>query len=265
MDYPTNNSVLFERRGSVVIATLNRPEVMNAVNGALWRALAESLEIFANDSALRVMVLTASGDRSFCAGTDLKAKAAGEMEIFENMSKWGYAGIVQHYVNKPVIAAVNGFALGGGTEIALSCDLIIASERATFGLPEVKIGLIAGAGGLLRLPRQIPLKVAMYHIMTGDPMTPQEAMHWGLINQVVPHSELLTAAIELALKISQNSPLAVSTSKEVVYRGLDAPLDFPSSAWELNEQFIRAIEKSHDAIEGPLAFAEKRRPIWKDH
>jgi crotonobetainyl-CoA hydratase len=263
MDQDTSKPILFERAGKVAIMTFNRPQVMNAINRALWLQAAAALEEFASDPALRVLILTGAGDRSFCAGTDLKAKAAGEMEMPAEVAKWGYAGIVRHYVNKPVIAAVNGFALGGGTEIALSCDLVVASEKATFGLPEVKHGLIAGAGGLLRLSRQIPLKVAMHTILTGDAMSAEEAQRWGVVNRVVPHERLMAAALELAEKICANSAVAVSASKDVVYQGLDLPLDFPGAAWELNDRWIETVESHPEAEEGMRAFAEKRKPVWK--
>ena len=263
MTQDTSRPILFERLGAIGVMTFNRPEVMNAINRPLWLQAAATLEEFAHDPGLRVLILTGAGDRSFCAGTDLKAKAAGEMEIPADVARWGYAGIVRHYVNKPVIAAVNGFALGGGTEIALSCDLVVASEKATFGLPEVKHGLIAGAGGLLRLSRQIPLKVAMHCILTADGMSAEDALRWGLVNRVVPHEKLMPAALEMAEKICRNSAMAVSASKDIVYRGLDLPLDSPGTAWELNDRYIEVVESHPDAEEGMRAFAEKRKPVWK--
>ena len=263
MNQDTRKPILFERVGEVGVMTFNRPEVMNAINRPLWLQAAAVFEEFANDPGLRVLILTGAGDRSFCAGTDLKAKAAGEMEMPPEVARWGYAGIVRHYVNKPVIAAVNGFALGGGTEIALSCDLIVASEKATFGLPEVKHGIIAGAGGLLRMSRQIPLKVAMHCILTGDSMSAEEAQRWGLVNRVVPHERLMPAALEMAKKICDNSAVAVSASKDIVYQGLDLPLDFPGAAWEVNDRYIDVVEAHPDAEEGMRAFAQKRKPVWK--
>jgi enoyl-CoA hydratase/carnithine racemase len=205
------------------------------------------LEAFANDPGLRVLIITGAGDRSFCAGSDLKAKVAGELDVSEEMNRWGYAGIVRHFVNKPVIAAVNGFALGGGTEIALSCDLIVASEHATFGLPEPTHGLLAGAGGLLRLPRQIPLKVAMNCILTGESLSAAEALRWGLVNQVVPHETLIAAAVEMATKICESSPVAIRASKEIVYRGLDQSLDFPGDAWVMNDSYVDIVQAGDDA------------------
>lgn len=258
-----NRTVLFEPSGRVVKITLNRPEAMNSVNAQLWQEMGEALDRFEKDPDLWVAVITGAGDRSFCAGADLKAAAAGEMVISEQMQKWGFAGVVRHYVGKPVIAAVNGFALGGGTEIALACDLVVASEKSSFGLPEVKWGIIAGAGGLLRMPRQVPLKVAMHCVMTGEPLTADQAMEWGLVNAVVPHAEVVPAALALAERICQNAPVAVRASKEIIYRGLDAPLDFPGDAWSVNERYTQLVMQSLDAREGPRAFAEKRRPSWK--
>lgn len=258
----TYQTVAFERRGRIAIITLNRPEAMNAINAQLWQDAGRALEEFSQDPDLWVAIITGAGNRAFCAGADLKAVASGNFVITEDMNKWGFAGIVQHHLAKPVIAAVNGYALGGGTEIALSCDLVVASDQASFGLPEVKRGIIAGAGGLLRLPRQVPLKVAMHAILTGEPLPAQEAQRWGLVNQVVPHEEVLEAAISLAAKIVENAPVAVRASKEIVYRGLDTSLSFPATAWEVNAEFSKQVMKSEDAKEGPRAFAAKRKPNW---
>ncbi|MEH7098082.1 crotonase/enoyl-CoA hydratase family protein [Neobacillus vireti] len=258
----TKEKVLYEKRGRIAIITINRPEAMNAVDAEVWEGIGTALEDYAEDSNLWCAIITGAGDRAFCAGADLKAVAKGESIFPEGGEKWGFAGIAQHYINKPIIAAVNGFALGGGTEIALACDLIVASEKAAFGLPEVKRGIIAGAGGLLRLPRQLPLKVAMELILTGKSMSPQEASEWGLVNRVVPHEQLLEKAIELADEIIVNAPVAVSVSKDIVYRGLDVPLDHPSRAWEINQEYTSRVMESQDSKEGPRAFAEKRKPEW---
>jgi crotonobetainyl-CoA hydratase len=257
-----NEAVLYEKRGRIAIITINRPEAMNAVNADVWQGIGTALDDYAEDKNLWCAIITGAGDRAFCAGADLKAVAKGESIFPEGGARWGFAGIAQHYINKPIIAAVNGFALGGGTEIALSCDLIVASEKATFGLPEVKRGIIAGAGGLLRLPRQLPLKVAMEVILTGRPMSPVEAKEWGVVNRVVPHELLLDMAIELANEIIANAPVAVSVSKDIVYRGLDVPLDHPSKAWEISHEYSKRVMASEDSKEGPRAFAEKRQPQW---
>lgn len=253
--------IIFEKAERLAIITLNRPEAMNAINSGIWLEIGTAIEEFSNDPDLWVAIITGAGDRSFCAGADLKEVATG-FTITSEMAKWGFAGITQHYVSKPIIAAVNGFALGGGTEIALACDLVVASEKATFGLPEVKRGIIAGAGGLLRLPKQVPLKVAMKAILTGIPLTAVEAQQWGLVNDVVPHERVLEAAKELANEIIKNAPVAVRASKDIVYRGLDTTTTFPPNGWSINEEYSALVMSSEDAKEGPRAFAEKRSPIW---
>lgn len=258
----TFEHILFEKSEGIAIVTLNRPEAMNAINSGIWMEIGTAIEEFAKDPKLRVAIITGAGERSFCAGADLKEVASGGFTITNEMKKWGFAGITEHYVSKPIIAAVNDFALGGGTEIALSCDLIVASEQATFGLPEVKRGIIAGAGGLLRLPRQIPLKVAMRAILTGTPLTAHEAKQWGMVNEVVPHDQVLEAAQKLAKDIIENSPVAVKASKDIVYRGLDSSVIFPPKAWEINERYVSQVMNSEDSKEGPRAFAEKRKPVW---
>ncbi|MFJ7726457.1 crotonase/enoyl-CoA hydratase family protein [Neobacillus sp. NPDC097160] len=261
----SNNAVLFERRGKVALITINRPEALNAVNAQVWAGLGLALEEFGEDSNLWCAVLTGAGDRAFCAGSDLKEKvgANGWNVIPEGSEKWGYGGIAQHYINKPIIAAVNGFALGGGAEIALACDLIVASEKATFGLPEVKKGLLAGGGGLLRLPRQIPLKVAMEYILTGDSFSAEEAKHWGLVNRVVPHEKLIDEAFTLAVRITENAPLAIRASKDIVYRSLDVSLDHPEEAWAINQDYLQQVIGNEDSMEGIKAFIEKRKPQWQ--
>ncbi|MEH7112500.1 crotonase/enoyl-CoA hydratase family protein [Neobacillus niacini] len=255
-------AIKFEKRGNIAIITFNRPEAMNSVNQKLWLETGAALKQFNEDPALWVAILTGAGDRSFCAGADLKEMATGNGTITAEMKEMGFAGIVKNYVSKPIIAAVNGFALGGGCEIAISCDLIIASEKASFGLPEVKRGIIAAAGGLLRLPRQIPVKIAMQAILTGKTISAEVAERWGLVNEVVPHEQVLDAALKLAKEITENAPLAVKTSKEIVYRGLDSTINFPPAAWTINDQYTSEVFASEDAKEGPRAFAEKRKPNW---
>lgn len=183
---------------------------------------------FNNDPNLPVAVITGAGDQAFCVGSDLKYYATEKFNYLD--SQKGYEQLVQRYINKPVIAAVNDHAVGGGLEIALACDLIIASEKAEFGLPEVKHGLIAGAGGLLRLPRQIPLKLALEVILTGESFSAEIALKWGLVNRVAARGSLIKVAISLAEKICKNGPLAIRISKDVVYKGLDATLDHPPTA-----------------------------------
>ena len=257
-------TILFEQLDHIAVITLNRPEVHNAVNSQMCAEVGAALEHVANEPEIRVAVITGAGQKSFCAGADLKAVAAGDFGSEKQAGKWGFAGITDHYINKPIIAAVNGFALGGGTEIALAADIVIASEQASFGLPEVALGLIAGAGGILRLSRQVPLKIAARAILEGEAMSAADAARWGLVNEVVPHEELVERAVRIAEKVAANAPMAVRMSKEVLYRGLDAPLDFPPTARAINQDYVNRIMQSEDAKEGPRAFAEKRQPIWKN-
>jgi crotonobetainyl-CoA hydratase len=258
-----SDAVLFERRGRIAVLTINRPEALNAINADVWREMGYALEEFAEDPTLWCAIITGAGDRSFCAGADLKALSRGEQIVPVGGEKWGFGGITKHYIKKPIIAAVNGFAFGGGTEIALSCDLVVASEKASFGLPEVKRGIVAGAGGLLRLPRQIPLKIAMECILTGEPLTSMEAKNWGLVNRVVAHEKVLEEAYVLAEKIIENAPLAVSASKDIVYRSLDVSLDHPAEAWLINDEVTAKVMTWEDSLEGVRAFAEKRKPEWQ--
>ncbi|MES2191308.1 MAG: crotonase/enoyl-CoA hydratase family protein [Pseudomonadota bacterium] len=256
-------AVLYEVRGRVALITINRPEAMNAINMDVGTGLSEALRRFSADPELWAAVITGAGDKAFSAGADLKAVAAGEMTRISEAGKPGIADLLRRYVDKPVIAAVNGYALGGGMEVALSCDLIVASERASFGLPEVKRGLVAAGGGMLRLPRQMPLKAAMYHVLTGEFMSASDALHWGLVNQVVPHEQVLEKAMELAERICANAPVAVRESKGVMYRSLDASLYLSDEAWAISDAATARNRSSEDAAEGPRAFAEKRPPAWK--
>lgn len=255
------NVVKVEVQDHVAVITINRPEAMNAINQEVWQSIGQALEAIENDSDIYVAIITGEG-KAFCAGADLKAVSRGEQIVPEGGDKWGFAGIAQHHISKPIIAAVNGFALGGGTEIALACDLVVADESATLGLPEVKRGLVAGAGGLIRLPRQIPQKVANYYILTGKRISIEEGVRWGLINEVAPAGQVVEVAKRLAQEIVENAPLAVSVSKEVIQHSLDATVNFPPTAWELSEQFMGKIMNSQDLIEGTRAFAEKRKPVW---
>lgn len=259
----TGSVVLYEVRGRVALITINRPEAMNAINMDVGIGLSEALRRFSDDHELWAAVITGAGDKAFCAGADLKAVAAGQMTHISEAGKPGLSDLLRRHIEKPVIAAVNGYALGGGMEIALSCDLIVASEKASLGLPEVTRGLVAAGGGMLRLPRQMPLKTAMYHVMTGELMTAADALHWGLVNQVVPHDEVLQKALALAERICANAPVAVRESKGVVYRSMDASLYLSDEAWAISDAAATRNRSSEDAAEGPRAFAEKRRPAWK--
>ncbi len=248
-----------DRKGHVEILTINRPEARNAVNGEVTAGLSEAFDEIADSDDAWVVILTGAGDKSFSAGMDLKAFAAGEGAAIVG-AKGGFAGIVQRDFPKPIIAAVNGSALGGGCEIALACDLVVAAEHATFGIPEVKRGLIAGAGGLIRLQRRIPLAFALELSMTGEPVTASRARELGLVNRVVPADRLMDEAIGLANAIAENAPLAVRWSKKVIRESLYMTEE---EGWKLNSEAVGVVFTSADAIEGPTAFAEKRKPNWQ--
>ena len=258
-------AVLTERHGHVLLVTLNRPAVRNAVNLAVTLGLGDALEEAEHDQGIWAVVLTGAGDKAFCAGADLKAVARGESVVPEDpvRAAWGFAGYVTHHISKPTIAAVNGFALGGGTEISLASDLVVAADTASFGLPEVKRGIYAGAGGLIRLPAQIPKKIAMEMILTGEPISAQRALELGLVNRVVPQLEVVAAALELAGKITANAPLAVQASKRIANGIHNGEVAAEAASWELSRAEGPALMRTADAAEGPRAFAEKRAPQWQ--
>jgi crotonobetainyl-CoA hydratase len=262
-DSVSGPAALVERRGHVMIITINRPEARNAVNAAVSTAVGDALHDAQQDPDVRVVVITGAGNKSFCAGADLKAISRGENLFHPEHPKWGFAGYVRHFIDKPTIAAVNGTAFGGGTELALASDLVVACERAQFGLPEVKRGLIAAAGGVFRLVEQLPRKVALELMYTGDPMSSADALKWGLINQVVPDGTELDAALALAERITVNAPLAVQASKRVAVGVDDGVITDDETGWSRTMREIATLIRSEDAIEGPLAFAEKRQPVWK--
>jgi len=248
-----------DRRGHVEVLTINRPEARNAINGEVSQQMSSALDELTHDDDCWVVVLTGSGDKAFSAGMDLKAFAAGEGASILGATG-GFAGIAQRSFPKPIIAAVNGAALAGGCEIMLSCDLVVAAEHATFGIPEAKRGLIAGAGALIRLPNRLPLAVALELALTGEPMDAKRALSLGLINRVVPAGKVLEEAIALAEQISENAPLAVRWSKTVMLRSLSVPEE---EGWKANAEAVGVVFSSSDAMEGPVAFAEKRKPNWQ--
>jgi crotonobetainyl-CoA hydratase len=261
----TAPAALTERRGEnddVLVIRLNRPEARNAVNSAVSTAVGDALQEAQNDPEVRAVVLTGNGP-SFCAGADLKAIYRRENLFHPEHPEWGFAGYVHHFIDKPTIAAVNGTALGGGSELALASDLVVAEERATFALPEVKRGLIAAAGGVFRIVDHLPRKVAMELIFTGEPMTSADALKWGLINEVVPDGTALDAALALAERITVNAPLAVWASKRVAYGAENGVIADEEPSWARTVREMGTVLKSDDAKEGPLAFAEKRQPVWK--
>jgi len=255
-------AALTERRGNVLLITINRPEARNAVNSAVSTAVGDALQEAHDDPEIRAVVITGAGE-SFCAGADLKAISRRENLFHPDHSEWGFAGYVHHYIDKPTIAAVNGTAFGGGTELALASDLVVAEERAKFGLPEVKRGLIAAAGGVFRIVDHLPRKVAMELILTGDSMSSADALKWGLINQVVPDGTVVDAALALAERITCNAPLAVWASKRVAMGVDEGVVTGDEAGWARTMREIGTLIRSEDAKEGPLAFAEKRKPVWK--
>lgn len=256
-------AALVERRGNVEVITINRPEARNAVNGDVSIAVGDALEHANKDPGVWAVVITGTGDKSFCAGADLKAISRRENLYHPDHPEWGFAGYVHHFIDKPTIAAVNGTALGGGTEIALASDLVVADERATFGLPEVKRGLVAAAGGVFRIVDALPRKVAFEMMFTGDPISAAEAAQWGMINQVVPDGTAVQVALVLAERITVNAPLAVQVSKRVAYGVDDGVVTEEERKWSRLLREVSSLLRSEDAKEGPLAFAEKRQPVWK--
>jgi len=247
-----------ERDGHLLVVTLDRPNVLNSLHPPANRELAEVFDDFAADPELWVAILTGSG-RGFCAGNDLKYQASGG--DMSGQPETGFAGLTnRHDLVKPVIAAVNGVAMGGGFEIALACDLIIASEDATFALPEPRVGLAALAGGVHRLPRQIGLKQAMGMLLTGRRVSAAEGQQLGFVNEVVPKGEALAGAKRWAAQILECAPLSVRASKQAAYQGLEVGL---REAMDGRYEQLREMVKSADFVEGPKAFAEKRAPQWK--
>ncbi len=250
-------AVEVERNDRVGIIRLNRPEARNAVNGDVASGVEAALDEFEADANIQAVVLTGNGP-TFCAGADLKLVATGRGG--EMATKRGnFAGIVRRVYSKPLIAAVNGPALAGGFEIVLSCDLVVAADHATFGLPEVKRGLFAAAGGLLRLPKRIPLAMATELAITGDPIDANRAQQLGLVNQVVPADQVLEAALALAARIAANGPLAIKNSLTMVREAGELNEE---DAWRRNSELAIEVFSSKDSIEGATAFAEKREPQW---
>ena len=249
-------AVLTERRDNVLVITLNRPEARNAVNLALAEGIAAGLDELDADDALSVGVLTGAGG-FFCAGMDLKAFVTGQRPWVGDR---GFAGIVQRASRKPLIAAVEGFAVAGGFEVALACDLIVAAAGAKFGTPEVKRSLVAAGGALLRLPQRIPYGLAMELVLTGDTITAERGAELGLVNRLSEPGGALDAALELAAAISKNGPLALAASKEVLSRQRDWD---EAEFWTRQGEIVGPVFGSEDAREGAIAFSEKRDPVWK--
>jgi enoyl-CoA hydratase len=252
------SELLRQRQGHIEILTINRPEARNAINGPVSLAFAAAFDELEADDDCWVVIVTGAGDKAFSAGMDLKAFAAGEAGDIMG-AKGGFGGIAQRDFAKPIIAAVNGSCLAGGCEIMLSCDLVVAVEEAKFGIPEVKRGLMAAAGALIRLPKKIPPTIAMELALTGEPIDAQRALALGLINRVVPAVKLMEEALALAAAIAENAPLAVRASKRVLKQAGELP---DAEGWTINNAAVPEVFGSADAMEGPVAFAEKRKPKW---
>ena len=249
-------AVLVDVNEGVMTITLNRPKAKNAANKALAEGVSAALDELESNDDIRVAIITGAGG-TFCAGMDLKAFVTGEMPVIPGR---GFGGLAEKSPAKPLIAAVEGYALAGGLELMISCDLIVAAEDAQFGITEVKRGLVAGAGGLMKLPRQIPPRLAMEMALLGDFSDAQRALDMGLINRVVPSGTAVEGAKELATKIAANGPLAVRVSKQVMMEQEDWSTE---EMWAKQGELVNPVFVSEDAIEGATAFAEKRAPQWK--
>lgn len=251
-------AVLVGVEDGIMVVTINRPEAKNSVNKAVAEGIADAMALLDGDPAIRAAILTGA-DNTFCAGMDLKAFVSGELPMVAGR---GFAGLCERPPRKPLIAAVEGYALAGGCELALSCDLIVAAENARFGIPETKRGLAAAAGGLMRLPRQIPPRIAKELALIGDFIDARRAYELGLINRIASPGEAMAGALVMARAIAANGPLAVMASKQVIDQSQD---------WATEEMFNRQADiidpvfASKDAIEGATAFAEKRAPNWTGH
>jgi enoyl-CoA hydratase len=250
------DAVLVEVADGIGIITINRPEARNAVNEAVARGIAAAIDEFDPRRDITSLIITGAGG-TFCAGMDLKGFLAGENSMAGGR---GFGGITRRPPAKPVIAAVEGYALAGGFEIVLSCDLVVASEEAMFGLPEASRGLVAGAGGLFRLPRRIPYHLAMEIALTGARVPAQRLNAAGLINRLVPAGEALGQARALAAELGRNAPLSLAATKRIVAESADWPL---SESFDRQDDIARPVFTSADAMEGAVAFAEKRQPVWR--
>ena len=251
-----SEAVLTEAQDGVLLITLNRPEVRNAVNLAVAEGVAAALEALDGDEALQVGIVTGAGG-AFCAGMDLKAFVTGERPFVEGR---GFAGIVERPPRKPLIAAIEGFAVAGGFEIALACDLIVAARDARLGIPEVKRSLVAAGGALIRLPRRIPYHLAMELALTGDPIDAPRGYEIGVVNRLAEPGQAVAAARELAAAIARNGPLALDASKRILREAADWSED---EAWARQGEIAGPVFGSEDAREGATAFAEKRPPVWR--
>ena len=254
----SESSVLTERRGRILTITINRPDQRNAVNAAVAQGIADGLDELDGDPELSVGVLTGAG-QGFCAGMDLKAFVTGDRPRVPGR---GFAGIVERPPDKPVIAAIEGFAVAGGLEVALACDLIVASRGARLGVPEVKRSLVAAGGALMRLPRTLPRNVAVELALTGDPIDAERAYALGLVNRLTEPGGAVSAAQQLAETIAANGPLALAATKRIMVEAADWP---DAEFFERQREISDPVFASEDAREGATAFAERRDPVWKGH
>ena len=248
------DEVLTERQGRTLVVTINRPEARNAFNLAVAQGLADAMDELDDTAELSVAIITGAGG-NFCAGMDLKAFMAGEVPAIPGRG----IGFTERPPRKPLIAAVEGYALAGGTEIVLATDLVVASKAAKFGIPEVKRGLVAGGGGLLRLPHRIPYQKALELALTGDSFTAEDAADWGFVNVLTEPGEALAGALALAERITANGPLAVAVTKEIIVKSAGWTED---ERWQKQNDLLMPVFASKDAMEGATAFAEKRAPNW---
>lgn len=248
-------TVLVTQEENILVITIDRPAVRNAIDHRTSQALADAMDRLDNDPTVAVGILTGAGGH-FCSGMDLKAFVNGERIELPGR---GLGGMIETPPLKPIIAAVEGYALAGGFEIALACDLLVASENAVFGLPEVKRGLIAGSGGPIRLPQKIPRQIAMQYALTGDLMTASDARQWGLVNELTSAGQALAAAKVWAQKIAANGPVAVKMAKHVMSQSVYWSID---ELWTKQNQVLETVIQSQDAREGAMAFNEKRSPVW---
>ncbi len=256
MTETSESAVLTERRDNILIVTINRPEKRNAVNKAVAQGIGDALEEFDGDDALSVGILTGAGG-GFCAGMDLKGFASGETPWHPTR---GFGGIVQSPPVKPMIAAVEGFAVAGGLEIALACDMMVVAKGAKLGIPEVKRSLVAAGGALLRLPRKLPLNIAVEMALTGDMITAERGYELGMVNRLAEPDGALDAALELAGAIAVNGPLALTATKQI----LEAQREWTDAEfWDKQMEIAGPVFGSQDAQEGAVAFTEKREPVWK--
>lgn len=260
----TQPPVLIEEQDGIVVVTFNRPKAMNSLNREVSDTIAELMQSADQDPKIKAIIITSEHPKVFSAGADLQGVSQGQALYAEDgpNAAWGLGGCTSKTPSVPVIAAVEGVALGGGFEVALAADLLIASEKASFGLPEVTVGLFAAAGGAVRLPRQLPRKVAMDMLLTGEPLDSDKAYRLGLVSRLVEPGQTLATAKEVAAKIAANAPLAVRSSKAAALDLVDGVEADEASRWERNASEFDAIQDTHDFTEGATAFKERRAPQW---